>query len=115
MARARRRSPLLLAGAHAPDSGELYFEGRQAAWPFQARRLGIEVVGQQPEMAENLDITRNVFLGDELGWSVFGRWLRVPNLHEMDARAPPDPGSSSACAILRSAPAWPTCRSNSAN
>ena len=77
----------LLAGSHAPDAGELYFEGRKVRWPFQARRLGIEVVGQQPEMAENLDITHNVFLGGELGWSVAGRWLRVPNLHEMDREA----------------------------
>ena len=78
---------LLLAGAHAPDSGELYFDGQRLQWPFRARRLGIEVITQQPEMAENLDITRNVFLGSELGWSVFGRWLRAPNLREMDARA----------------------------
>lgn len=77
----------LLAGSHVPDSGELYFDGHRLKWPFQARRLGIEVVRQPPEMAENLDITRNVFLGGELGWSLFGRWLRVPNPREMDARA----------------------------
>ncbi len=77
----------LLAGAHAPDAGELYFEGRKVRWPFQARRLGIEVVGQQPEMAENLDITRNVYLGGELGWTMLGRWPRVPSLHAMDAQA----------------------------
>lgn len=78
---------LLLAGAHAIDAGELYFEGRRLVWPFRARRLGIEVIMQQPELAENLDITRNVFLGSELGWSALGRWLRAPNLREMDARA----------------------------
>lgn len=78
---------LLLAGAHAPDSGELFFGGQRLQWPFRARRLGIEVISQQPEMAENLDITRNVFLGAELGWSLLGRWLRAPNLREMDAQA----------------------------
>jgi signal transduction histidine kinase len=78
---------MLLAGTHAPDSGELYFDGHRLEWPFRARRLGIEVISQQPEMAENLDITRNVFLGTELGWSIFGRWLRAPNLREMDAKA----------------------------
>ena len=78
---------LLLAGAQAPDSGELYFDGRRLTWPFKARRLGIEVISQQPEMAENLDITRNVFLGDELGWasSAAGSGCRIPR--EMDARA----------------------------
>jgi signal transduction histidine kinase len=78
---------LLLAGAQVPDSGELSFEGRKLSWPFKARRLGIEVITQQPEMVENLDITRNVFLGDELGLGVWGRWLRVPDLRAMDARA----------------------------
>ncbi len=78
---------LLLAGALAPDSGELCLDGRRLTWPFNARRLGIEVISQQPEMAENLDITRNVFLGAELGWSLLGRWLQVPNRREMDARA----------------------------
>ena len=78
---------LLLAGAQAPNDGALYFEGRKLNWPFKARRLGIEVISQQPEMVENRDITRNVFLGDELGISAWGRWLRVPDLRAMDARA----------------------------
>jgi len=78
---------LLLSGALEPDGGELIFDGQRVTWPFHARRLGIEVISQQPEMAENLDITRNVFLGSELGWSFFGRWLQVPNRREMDARA----------------------------
>lgn len=77
---------LLLSGVLPPDSGALYFNGRRLTWPFRARQLGIEVISQQPEMAENLDITRNVFLGNELGWKLLGRWLRVPNLRAMDER-----------------------------
>jgi signal transduction histidine kinase len=78
---------LVLSGALVPDAGELYFDGRKLGWPLEARRLGIEVITQQPEMVENLDITRNVFLGNELGLSLAGRWLRVPDLNAMDARA----------------------------
>src|SRR5512141_1719957 len=57
---------LLLAGAHAPDAGELFLDGKKLRWPFHARSLGIEVITQQPELAESLDVTRNVFLGNEL-------------------------------------------------
>jgi signal transduction histidine kinase len=78
---------MLLAGVYAPDAGDLYFAGRQLSLPFQARALGIEVIHQQPEMAEGLDITRNVFLGSELGWKLFGRWLKVPDLRRMDEEA----------------------------
>jgi signal transduction histidine kinase len=79
---------LLLAGLYTPTAGELYFAGRRITWPFRARTLGIEVVHQQPEMAEGQDITSNVFLGNELGWpKMTGRWLKVPNRRRMDDEA----------------------------
>ncbi len=78
---------MLLAGVQTPDAGELVFAGRRLDWPFRARNLGIEVVHQQPEMVEGLDITGNVFLGNELGWSPWGRWLRVPDRRRMDVEA----------------------------
>jgi signal transduction histidine kinase len=79
---------LLLAGLYTPSAGELYFDGRRVAWPFRARTLGIEVVHQQPEIAEGLDITSNVFLGNELGWPK-GIWrsFKVPDRHRMDEEA----------------------------
>ncbi len=77
---------MLLGGVQVPEAGELWFEGRRLIWPFRARALGIEVIFQQPEMVEGLDITRNVFLGNELGWSLGGRWLRVPDRRRMDAQ-----------------------------
>lgn len=78
---------MVLAGVQAPDSGVLTFAGRRMDWPFRARELGIEVIHQQPETVGALDITRNVFLGNELGWSLGGRWLRVPDRRRMDAEA----------------------------
>lgn len=78
---------MLLAGFHAPTSGELYFAGQRLTWPFDARALGIEVIYQQPEMAEGLSITRNVYLGHEIGWTLFGRWLKIPDHRRMDAEA----------------------------
>jgi signal transduction histidine kinase len=75
---------MLLTGIHAPGGGELYFAGQRLRWPFRARPLGIEVIYQQPEMAEKLDISANVFLGNEIGWSLAGPWLKVPNRRRMD-------------------------------
>jgi signal transduction histidine kinase len=46
--------------------------------------LGIEVIHQTPSLAENLDIADNVFLGNEIGWPLWGKWLKVPNRQRMD-------------------------------
>ena len=78
---------MLLAGFHVPDGGALYFAGRQLQWPFHVRALGIQVIHQTPSLAENLDITSNIFLGNEIGWPVWGKWLKVPNRQRMDREA----------------------------
>jgi len=78
---------MALAGVYTPNSGEIYFAGQRLNWPFRARTLGIEVIHQQPEMAEGLDISRNVFLGSEIGWPQVNRWLKVPNRRRMDEEA----------------------------
>ena len=78
---------MLLAGVYRPNAGEIYFAGQRLRWPFHARSLGIEVIHQQPEVAESLDISRNVFLGSEIGWSPLGRWLKVPDRQRMDEDA----------------------------
>jgi signal transduction histidine kinase len=83
---------MLLAGFRIPDEGEIYFEGRrlspQRPWTFsrpsRARALGIEVIHQTPDLAEELDITSNVFLGSEIGWPPLAGWLRIPNRRRMD-------------------------------
>lgn len=75
---------MLLAGFHAPDEGELYLAGRRLQWPFRVRALGIAVIPQTPSLAENLDIGSNIFLGNEIGWPLWGKWLKVPNRRRMD-------------------------------
>lgn len=57
----------VLSGAYIPDEGEILIEGQNAHMtdPLQARRLGIEMVYQDLALANNLDITSNVFLGRE--------------------------------------------------
>jgi signal transduction histidine kinase len=78
---------MLLAGLYTPDEGEIHFAGRQLKSPFPARGLGIEVIHHQPDLAEHLDITSNVFLGHEIGWSLGFKWLKIPHRQRMDREA----------------------------
>jgi len=57
----------VLSGAYIPDGGEILLEGKKAhmANPSDARHLGIEMVYQDLALANNLDVTANVFLGRE--------------------------------------------------
>ncbi|HEX9370933.1 MAG TPA: ATP-binding cassette domain-containing protein [Roseiflexaceae bacterium] len=77
----------ILTGVETPSEGDLYVAGRRMIWPFRARSAGVAVIRQQPELSERLDITTNIFLGDELGWPAAGGWLRTPSRRRMDQRA----------------------------
>jgi D-xylose transport system ATP-binding protein len=57
-----------VAGINHIDSGEIRFEGRPVTLPDPraAAALGIEFVYQDLALADNLDITQNMFLGREI-------------------------------------------------
>ena len=57
----------VLSGAYIPDGGEILIDGKKVHMtdPLDARRLGIEMVYQDLALANNLDVTSNVFLGRE--------------------------------------------------
>ena len=57
-----------IAGIHAADSGQIFFEGQQVhiSGPKDAARLGIEVVYQDLALCDNLDVVQNMYLGREL-------------------------------------------------
>lgn len=76
----------LIAGLYTPSSGAIYFAGQKLRWPRIGPQPGIAVIHQTPDLAENLDITENIFLGNELGWSLFGL-LIAPNRTQMDEQA----------------------------
>lgn len=78
---------MLLAGLYSPEVGDLYFAEQRLPWPFQARRLGIEVIHQRPNLAENLSITSNIFLGNEIVWPKLISWLKTPNERRMEMEA----------------------------
>lgn len=58
----------VLSGAYIPTDGEIYIDGQKAHFtnPMDARRQGIEMVYQDYALADNLDVTANVFLGREV-------------------------------------------------
>jgi len=69
-----------LSGVHAPDAGQIVFEGREVHLPTPeaARELGIETVYQDLALAPDLESSANLFLGREvLRKGLLGRlgWL----------------------------------------
>jgi ABC-type sugar transport system ATPase subunit len=56
-----------LVGVHAPDAGRILWKGRPVAIPdaTAARRLGIDIVFQEIELAPNLTVAESIFLGRE--------------------------------------------------
>jgi D-xylose transport system ATP-binding protein len=56
-----------IAGIHAADSGEIWFEGQHVhiSSPKDAAKLGIEVVYQDLALCDNLDVVQNMYLGRE--------------------------------------------------
>jgi ribose transport system ATP-binding protein len=55
----------ILSGVYQRDSGEILFEGRplEIKDPFTALSLGIATVYQDPELAPDLSIAENIFMG----------------------------------------------------
>lgn len=58
----------ILSGAIVRDGGTISFEGRdvEIAQPRDAKALGIETVYQDLALADNLDVSSNIFLGREM-------------------------------------------------
>ena len=58
----------ILSGAYTPDSGKVYFGGKETKIqnPRESKALGIETIYQHLALADNLDVSANVFLGREL-------------------------------------------------
>ncbi|MFM7927696.1 MAG: ATP-binding cassette domain-containing protein, partial [Pirellula sp.] len=55
----------ILAGVQAPDSGTLWWQGRAVHFhsTSQAMEAGISLIHQELNLAENLSIAENIFLG----------------------------------------------------
>lgn len=84
----------ILAGVHAPTSGEIHFQGKPVAMtgPSDALDLGIATVFQDLALCENLDVVANIYLGQEVGpWQLDEVAMEVKAwtlLNELSARIP---------------------------
>jgi simple sugar transport system ATP-binding protein len=58
----------VLSGAYIPDAGDILINSQKVhiTNPEDSRRLGIEMVYQDYALADNLDVSANVFLGREI-------------------------------------------------
>ena len=56
----------ILEGEHQPDSGEILFKSRPVRFADvrDARRLGIRVIHQDPEILPDLSVAENIFIGE---------------------------------------------------
>ena len=76
----------ILTGFHKPDSGKLYFQGKEIELRSvsHARALGIEPVYQDLALINELSVYRNMFLQREI---MYGGILRILNDGAMRKRA----------------------------
>jgi ribose transport system ATP-binding protein len=63
----------VLSGAHRPDAGEMFLDGRTYApsGPHQARQAGVAMIYQELNLAPDLSVEDNIMLGQEthrFGW-----------------------------------------------
>jgi simple sugar transport system ATP-binding protein len=58
----------VLSGAHVPDHGHVYLEGKEVHWssPHDALEAGIETLYQDSGIAPDLTVAANIFLGREI-------------------------------------------------
>jgi len=77
----------MIAGLEVPTGGQIYLDGKLLRYPFSGRDLGIEVIFQEPVLAEDLDITTNIFLGNERPVKLWQRFFNIPSQLEMDKDA----------------------------
>lgn len=76
----------MISGVYQPDGGEIYFNDEMVTFsgPREARDMGIETIYQDLALAENLDVSSNIFLGREVKKRFLGglfHTLDWPTMH----------------------------------
>jgi ABC-type sugar transport system ATPase subunit len=78
-----------VSGVHAAEEGEIWLEGRRVSFanPLEARAHGIETIYQDLALANNLDVSANIFLGRELKSRYLGGLVRTLDERRMLAES----------------------------
>lgn len=68
-----------VSGVYHPDGGEIYFQGRQMFFtrPIEARQAGIETIYQDLALANNLNVSANIFMGREAKKHYLGGLIHI--------------------------------------
>ncbi|MFM8273695.1 MAG: sugar ABC transporter ATP-binding protein, partial [Gemmata sp.] len=76
----------IVAGVYTPDAGEVRLNGEPIRFPGPAEAIaaGVSLIHQELNLAENLTVTDNLFLGREV---TRGGFLRALDRRTMSARA----------------------------
>jgi ABC-type sugar transport system ATPase subunit len=74
----------VLAGAHKPDEGEIFINGNlvQITTTRQAQDLGVAVIYQELNLAEQVSVAENIFVGRE-----FRNWMGFIDYNKLYAKA----------------------------
>src|ERR1700684_2084284 len=93
----------IIGGVYQPDSGEMRLDGRLISFsdPAKAIAAGISLIHQELNLAENLTVTDNLFLGREI---TSGGMLKFLDRRKMASRAAEllaRVGLPANCAVLR--------------
>nr|WP_228498915.1 sugar ABC transporter ATP-binding protein [Thermogemmata fonticola] len=77
----------IIAGLYPPDQGTIRLDGQPVhfANPAEAMAAGISLIHQELNLAENLSVQDNLFLGRELTWGGRLRLLQTSAMHERGA------------------------------
>jgi len=74
----------ILSGAYPADEGEILIDGQKATIhnPHDAFNLGISMIYQDLALFNNLDVTKNIFVGRELSRGPFRIFLDKKSMYE---------------------------------
>jgi ABC-type sugar transport system ATPase subunit len=74
----------ILSGAYLPDEGEINIDGRKAEihTPQDSFNLGVSMIYQDLALFNNLDVTKNIFVGREQVRGPFGIFLDKKNMYK---------------------------------
>jgi ABC-type sugar transport system ATPase subunit len=69
----------MVSGVYLPDGGQIEFDGKPMVMqdPREARAIGIETIYQDLALAENLDVSANIFLGREVRKPFLGNMVQI--------------------------------------
>ncbi len=76
----------VLSGAHQPDGGQMFLDGKEVRWdsPRQALESGVETLYQDSGLAPHLTVSQNVFLGREITMKGILGWFGFLNKKKME-------------------------------